>query len=378
MTKRLDIDNPFYDNDASASVFGWDFQVNAAIFLFLKYLKQVDSIKVEGKYQDIELRLKDSSCIFAQAKSIQNGSNERRKQKLEDAIISLVKTPVDYENKDKLLYVSNYSAPINEKNLYNNQIVPLKSVEEERQEFVNITNEIICKLKDNVLKNQKLSSSKRQKYNALVERLENINSEDFLICSIVPYINTEQPEDKYKVIADLIQEKLTCDFNINSSNIIRYVKRILSNWQSTFLLNAATPDRLKEKTKKKLDLMLQIIAIISDNETDNLKELLTFELEDDLEDEYSQYYNKRSFYHDRFEFINKLFDDFKNFNVDVISQKTNMFIKNKWENYMEEYSEFVQYDANAQEYLIKRDLLRLLSNSKNIKKIIDGVKNDIT
>ena len=25
MSERLDIDNPFYDNDASASAFGWDF-----------------------------------------------------------------------------------------------------------------------------------------------------------------------------------------------------------------------------------------------------------------------------------------------------------------------------------------------------------------
>lgn len=377
MADRIDVDNPFYDNDASASVFGWDFQVNAAIFLFLKYLKQVDSVKVEGKYQDIELRLRDDSCIFAQAKSIQNGSNDYRKKKLEDAIISLVKTPMDYE-KDKLLYVSNYLAPIRENNFYNNQIIELKSVVPDKIEFEKIIDEIIDKLKSDILTDENISSLKKHKYSKLVERLENMNTEDFLVCSIVPYVNTVQPEDKYKVIENLIQEKLTYDFNITSSNMIKYVKKILLNWQSTFLLNATTPDRIKEKTMSKLQLMLQIIAIISDKETDNLKELLTFELQDDLEDEYSQYYNQRSFYHDRFEFINKLFDDFKRYNADIENQKTNQFIREEWKKYYEEYSEFMQYEDDAQEYLIKRDLLRLLSNSKNIKKIIDGVKHDNT
>ena len=377
MADRIDVDNPFYDNDASASVFGWDFQVNAAIFLFLKYLKQVDSVKVEGKYQDIELRLRDDSCIFAQAKSIQNGSNDYRKKKLEDAIISLVKTPMDYE-KDKLLYVSNYLAPIRENNFYNNQIIELKSVVPDKIEFEKIIDEIIDKLKSDILTDENISSLKKHKYSKLVERLENMNTEDFLVCSIVPYVNTVQPEDKYKVIENLIQEKLTYDFNITSSNMIKYVKKILLNWQSTFLLNATTPDRIKEKTMCKLQLMPQIIAIISDKETDNLKELLTFELQDDLEDEYSQYYNQRSFYHDRFEFINKLFDDFKRYNADIENQKTNQFIREEWKKYYEEYSEFMQYEDDAQEYLIKRDLLRLLSNSKNIKKIIDGVKHDNT
>ena len=95
MSERLDIENPFYDNDASASAFGWDFQVNAAIFLFLKYLDEVKTIKVEGKYQDIEIEKVDKHFIYAQAKSVQDGSISHRTEKLEDAIISLAKTGRD-------------------------------------------------------------------------------------------------------------------------------------------------------------------------------------------------------------------------------------------------------------------------------------------
>ena len=42
MKKRLDIENPLYDGDASASAFGWQFQVDAAIFLFLYYIEEIE------------------------------------------------------------------------------------------------------------------------------------------------------------------------------------------------------------------------------------------------------------------------------------------------------------------------------------------------
>ena len=66
MNNRLNIDNPFYDGNASASAFGWQFQVDAAIFLFLYYIDEVDEIVVEGKYQDIELLCKNSRHIYVE------------------------------------------------------------------------------------------------------------------------------------------------------------------------------------------------------------------------------------------------------------------------------------------------------------------------
>ena len=53
-----------FDNDASASSFGWNFQVNAGIFLFLKYMPEVTDIKIESKAQDIEITLIDEGKVF--------------------------------------------------------------------------------------------------------------------------------------------------------------------------------------------------------------------------------------------------------------------------------------------------------------------------
>ena len=41
--ERIEVDYDFEDNDASYSAFGWDFQVNAGIFLFLRFIKEADS-----------------------------------------------------------------------------------------------------------------------------------------------------------------------------------------------------------------------------------------------------------------------------------------------------------------------------------------------
>lgn len=48
-----------------------------------------------------------------------------------------------------------------------------------------------------------------------------------------------------------------------------------------------------------------------------------------------------------------------------------------WQKYKDEYADFMVYDdVYAQEYLIKRDLLRLLLNRANINKIIRETAND--
>lgn len=94
-----------FDNDASASSFGWNFQTNAGIFLFLKYMPEVTDIKIESKSQDIEMTLENNGKVFAQAKSSQDYTAIKdQKEKFKDAIISLARNP--YEG-NQLIYISN-------------------------------------------------------------------------------------------------------------------------------------------------------------------------------------------------------------------------------------------------------------------------------
>ena len=64
---------------ATAVVFGFDFQVNAAIVLMLENIKELDSLRLEGNYEDIELKLTDDTYILAQAKAVVDSSSDFRK-----------------------------------------------------------------------------------------------------------------------------------------------------------------------------------------------------------------------------------------------------------------------------------------------------------
>ena len=113
MDDEMELDFSF-DNDASASSFGWNFQVNAGIFLFLHYIKEAKAIKVESKYEDIEITLKDCKKVFAQAKSSQDEcSVGSAKGKFKDAIISLSKIPMQDVN--ILIYISISTPSISDK-----------------------------------------------------------------------------------------------------------------------------------------------------------------------------------------------------------------------------------------------------------------------
>ena len=89
MSEYLNEDICQFSNDASASSFGWNFQANAGIFLFLKYMPDAADIKIESISQDIEITLIDERKVFAQAKSAQDSTTIKdQKEKFKDAIIS--------------------------------------------------------------------------------------------------------------------------------------------------------------------------------------------------------------------------------------------------------------------------------------------------
>lgn len=46
--------NGTVNRNASASAFGWEFQTNAAIVLFIRNIEEARSLRVEGAHEDIE------------------------------------------------------------------------------------------------------------------------------------------------------------------------------------------------------------------------------------------------------------------------------------------------------------------------------------
>lgn len=94
--------------NASAVIFGFDYQIDASICLFVRNIEKVEEIKVEGKYEDIEQVLNDGSIIYCQVKSVVdpiNTTENTKRGKLKKALESLAECPIN--TNDKLLYCSN-------------------------------------------------------------------------------------------------------------------------------------------------------------------------------------------------------------------------------------------------------------------------------
>lgn len=61
---------------ANSVLFGFDFQVNAAIVLMLENIKDMDSLRLESDSEDIEIFLSNGKSILAQAKAVEKSSSD--------------------------------------------------------------------------------------------------------------------------------------------------------------------------------------------------------------------------------------------------------------------------------------------------------------
>lgn len=64
------------NRSAHATMFGVDFQVNAAIVLTIENIEELHSLRLEGNAEDIELELNDHRYVSAQAKAVERSSSD--------------------------------------------------------------------------------------------------------------------------------------------------------------------------------------------------------------------------------------------------------------------------------------------------------------
>lgn len=102
------------NSNASPEVFGFDFQVNATIFLMLDNIKEVKEVRMEGASEDIELTMNNGSQIMAQAKGIVKGSSDfsNVRRNLQKAIKTL--SSADNKSVEQLILITNSKNPLNE------------------------------------------------------------------------------------------------------------------------------------------------------------------------------------------------------------------------------------------------------------------------
>lgn len=360
-----------FDNDASASSFGWNFQVNAGIFLFLHYIKDAKSIKIESKYEDVEICLKNESKIYAQAKSAQSECNSSSaKNKMKDALLSLSKVPAA-EN-DILIYISNIREPIGgEGKYFENKIVKYdECLDSTKTEIDNYLREVIAAIGQK-LQEDNLPKRKETQYKAVKKKLEGMDIKKLEICSIYPYYGEE--ENRYSEIRNKIIDVLANDIQLDLFDVRYITQKLLAHWQLVFEHNSTIKDGNIKKKITKEDFIWPIAVFLSDINDVEIDDCMSTQPDNSLKSEAQSYLNNSAnIYHERFEFVNKVLRTYEKYkkvwlvNDGKISVEKS-FIKEEYMQFWDEYMDIE--DEELREYILKINIYKIIMTNRKISKI---------
>lgn len=187
---------------ADAVVFGFDFQVNAAIVLFLENVRDVKSLRLEGNYEDIEIELDNGEYILAQAKAVERASDDfaNVRSNMKKAITSL--SEADHKVRAKeLIMVTNSPNPFNDNDS--------KSV------FYGHSHRMY----------NSLPISARKLIDSYLEDIKEPLDTDRFKVQVIPF-ETDEDEERYKVIMQCIND-FVGDLNIPAPGL---GKKLLDVW----------------------------------------------------------------------------------------------------------------------------------------------------
>lgn len=295
------------DTNASDSIFGWDFQINAAIVLMLEDVTNIQQIRVEGKTEDIEITLADGEFIFSQAKALADPSSTKNvRKKLSDGLGTLnqaaKKTGVC-----KLIYITNAYDPLSDKksmpSFYGQSRKPYSSLMDSAKKII-----------DNIL---------------LKENYSDIDKSKLFIYTL-PFEN--DMNDRYKVVIEKVKDFISSI----KSNLSGSAQEILDIWQKQLFENATLHDTAIVLTKK--DIMWPLIVIMCDDgfRSNPFSE----DIDDGMYAEIlSRYKNFISCKCQKFSFVTRVLTDYQNSASSKIgNDRIIEFVNKNWSTYLDEFS----------------------------------------
>lgn len=209
------------DRNATPTNFGFQFQINVAIYFMFNYLKNIKSIRVEGKKQDVEVTLMNENKYMIQAKSTATNiyDNKNNSTKLREALESLAEA--DNKNVECLFYASNLINPLNTttKEFENNRIVTVKYSELSPKSQAKIDKQIANNIDNG--------------------EIYNINRDKLVILKI-PFFG-DFPEERHNFIYEVAKITLTK----MGENLANRHRDIIDYCEGKFLNNSATNPKIE-------------------------------------------------------------------------------------------------------------------------------------
>ena len=327
--------------NASFELEGWDFQINAAIFMVLKDVKNIERVRLEGKLQDIELTKNDKTKIYAQAKFVHGYDDDRNVIKnLRSALISLKESLLADPSCISIIYCTNSPNPLKKDKSFYSGItnVSYSELPEDHKEVI-----------DDIIKKECQGDFDCSR----------------LRIQIIPF-HGDDLDNRYKVIKEAVNEFLA-ELGLGESG---FSKLLLPIWQNQVFKNGTIPNTSVEI--KKSELVWPLIFLVTDQASDAY---IAEELDQDVyEDVKAKYRNLVQNSVDQFEFYTKVVGDFNDFKFEGNRrEKRHNFIAEKWRDYLIKIQGEIFMLDEEQEYVIKMILYKILVKRSEIDRIKKGV-----
>jgi hypothetical protein len=321
------------DTNASASAYGWVFQVGAGITLMLDNLRDFTSLKMEGASDDIELTLKNGK-IYAQAKSVTQIGDQRSASTNLKSALKLLSS--DNKNGDavKLVYITNIANPLSSQ-------IPSAYQYEHIYDFSTLPIDD----QQNVISNAE----------------SDFAPEKFQV-HIMNFFG--EGDNKFANIKDKISEFLRGAINDPSYN-----KRLLDSWFETFMVNCSDkPDCEKSLNLSKKEIVLPVIILVIDPPIgeEEFSKVCDYDDYSEIEQGFREIINSQTY---DYEFVSEIIGEFLYKRENVVDKNSYKyeFVKSEWQKY-ENYFLFVQ-ERDKREALIKIILLTIIIRRNKIDSI---------
>lgn len=327
---------------AHSVVFGFDFQVNAAIVLMLENVLDMCALRLEGNHEDIDLELADGNHILAQAKSVVESSSDFRnvRKNLRNALKSL-SLGAKGVNVEELILITNSPNPFDE----------------------DISKGIFLGPPAHRSYSSLPPSTQKIIDTYLTEISDPLDLSKFSIQTL-PF-ETDIDSERYKYVAHEIENFIgRLDLNISGLG-----QKILGIWHWDIFVNGTKKDatiRLKKK-----DIMWPIMVIATDINRCDDEFLEQFEPGDydEIVHHYEATINSCC---ERYEFFVRVLTDYNNYqHTGSPSKRCLDFVEDKWKDYFDEFS-ISGIDEEIQVGLTKIVLYNIVRRRRAIEKIKRG------
>ena len=331
---------------ASAVMLGFNFEINAAIVLMLENIDDLASIRTEGHFEDIDIKLNDGSWIFAQAKAVQMANSDFKnvRRNLEKSLTSLseaekkAKSPIK-----KLIMITNSINPLN-------SIPTMNIFYGHAHTDYSMMPDNAKKIIDEIIKKAKID----------------IDLSLFRI-QVVPFVGDDYYE-RYKVVREVIKAFLG-KLNVQNTNTEQLTDDLLKVWHFEIMDNGSTKN--EEITISKESIVWPLIALLTDvNNSDSLRDEFEPGTYDEIITRYRQIINHKC---EKFEFVTRILHDYRNYSFSgTEKERTNSFLAQEWQQYIQDF-QLPDIEDELLEQIIKITIGSILNQKFAINRIKVGV-----